>query len=288
MVRLAESDIQTREVLSWRDAHLFHYAMSSCSQKTRIALNLKRAQWQGHIVDLSRHEAWSPWFMGINPRGLLPVLVLDGAVHIESNDILREIERRWPEPCLFPQDRDEEIAALLQQEDDLHLDLRTLSFRFVHGRTRTTKTDEVMQTYARSGSGTVGGRPDADRAREIAFYERLASEGVSDEACRTAAAKFRAAFDSFDARLDSQPWLMGDGMTALDVAWFVYAYRLDLGGYPLARLHPRLNAWYERLLARPEFVREVAPPPSAAERIAANRRQQIAENATLAQVTGIA
>ena len=28
-------------------------------------------------------SAFQPWFLGINPRGLVPVLVDDGAVHIE-------------------------------------------------------------------------------------------------------------------------------------------------------------------------------------------------------------
>ena len=41
MVQLLDDDIRTREVPDWSGTHLFHYSMSSCSQKIRIFLNLK-------------------------------------------------------------------------------------------------------------------------------------------------------------------------------------------------------------------------------------------------------
>jgi glutathione S-transferase len=80
---------------------------------------------------LAKQENNSDWFIGINPPGLVPVLVTNGEVHIESNDILRHLERTYPSPVLIPQDKSKEIDHLLSQEDGLHLALRTLSFRFV-------------------------------------------------------------------------------------------------------------------------------------------------------------
>src|SRR5260221_2672724 len=87
MVQLVESDIKTREVLDWKGVHVLHFMGSSCSQKLRVFLNLKGIPWESHHVDLMANENFRPWFLGINPRGLVPVLVHDGAVHIESNDI---------------------------------------------------------------------------------------------------------------------------------------------------------------------------------------------------------
>jgi len=49
---------------------------------------------------------------------------------------------------------------------------------------------------------------------------------------------------------------MGDALSVLDIAWFIYAHRLSLAGYPLPRLHPRVHAWKEKLGARPEFAKE--------------------------------
>ncbi len=87
MVQLVDSDIRTREVLAWKGVHVLHFMGSSCSQKLRIFLNLKGIEWESHLVDLFTGENFRAWFLGINPRGLVPVLVHDGMVHIESNDI---------------------------------------------------------------------------------------------------------------------------------------------------------------------------------------------------------
>ena len=97
MVQLVDSDIKTREVLGWKGVHVLHFAGSSCSQKLRIFLNLKGIPWESHPIDLPGNENFRPWFLGINPRGLVPVLVHDGAVHIESNDIIQYLEKTFPD-----------------------------------------------------------------------------------------------------------------------------------------------------------------------------------------------
>ena len=101
MVRLLDSDVKTGEVLDWKGVHLLHAPGSSCSQKTRIFLNLKNIPWQSHVIDLAKGENLEPWYLGINPRGLVPCLVHDGAVFIESNDIIEYLEDTFPDPTWF-------------------------------------------------------------------------------------------------------------------------------------------------------------------------------------------
>ena len=286
MVQLVDGDIRTREVLGWKGVHLLHYAGSSCSQKLRIFLNLKGIDWRSHVVDLQKHENFSPWFLGINPRGLVPVLVHDGAVHIESNDIIAYLEKTFPTPRLIPAGLEQEVSTLLKHEDDLHLDLRTLSFRFVFAPPGPPKPAEVLQRYAANGSGTVRGVADRDKAAQIAFWERAAREGFPDPAARASAHKFRVEFDALDGRLADAPFLLGASLSVLDIAWFIYAYRLSLAGYPIARLHPRVGIWFERLCARPEFSREVAAPAEVEERIRAVRRAHGEAGKSLEMVAG--
>ena len=147
MVQLADGDIRTREVLGWKGVHVLHFMGSSCSQKLRIFLNLKGIPWQSHPIDLPGNENFQPWFLGINPRGLVPVLVDDGAVHIESNDIIQYLEKKFPTPKLIPAGHENEVAALLKHEDDLHLDLRTLSFRFVFAPPGPPKPAAALESY---------------------------------------------------------------------------------------------------------------------------------------------
>jgi hypothetical protein len=56
MVQLLDSDIKTREVLGWKGVNVLHHPMSSCSQKLRIFLNIKRIKWTSHVVDLFTNE----------------------------------------------------------------------------------------------------------------------------------------------------------------------------------------------------------------------------------------
>ena len=144
------------------------------------------------------NENFRPWFLGINPRGLVPVLVHDGAVHIESNDIIQYLEQMFPDATLIPDGHETEVAALLQHEDDLHLDLRTLSFRFVFAPPGPPKPAEALASYAANGSGTVRGAEDRDKQVQIEFWQRAAKEGFTDEQARASAQKFRAEFDVLD------------------------------------------------------------------------------------------
>ena len=275
MVQLVDSDIRTREVLGWQGVHVLHFMGSSCSQKLRIFLNLKGIPWDSHHVDLVANENFRPRFLGINPRGLVPVLVHDGAVHIESNDIIEYLEKTFPEPRLVPRGHETEVSALLRHEDDLHLDLRTLSFRFVFAPPGPPKSAEALASYAANGSGTVQGVKDHEKDIQIAFWERAAKEGITDAQARASAQKFRQEFDKLDQQLAKTPYLMGDKLSVLDIAWFIYAFRLSLAGYPFARLHPHVAAWEAKLRAQPEFAREIAgsrgpasPVPRTLEQVA--------------------
>ncbi len=286
MVQLVDSDIKTREVLNWKGVHILHFMGSSCSQKLRIFLNLKGIPWESHPVDLPGNENFRPWFLGINPRGLVPVLVHDGAVHIESNDIIEYLERTFPAPKLVPAGHEDEVAALLKHEDDLHLDLRTLSFQFVFAPPGPPKPADALKSYAANGSGTVQGAVDRDKQIQIDFWERAAKEGFTDERARASAQKFRAEFDAMDKTLARQSYLMGETLSVLDIAWLIYAHRLALAGYPFERLHPHVFAWKEKLSARPEFAKEIEMLRHSREQLDANRRAQEQAGKTLEAVAG--
>jgi glutathione S-transferase len=274
MVQLVDSDIKTREVLGWKGIHVLHFAGSSCSQKLRVFLNLKGIEWQSHPIDLPNYENMQPWFLGINPRGLVPVLVDDGALHIESNDIIQYLEKKFPEPRLIPPGHESEVASLLHHEDDLHLDLRTLSFRFVFAPPGPPKPVAALESYKANGAGTVRGAVDREKQVQLDFWQRAAKEGFTDERARVSALRFRAEFDALEKRLAKQPYLMGDNLTVLDIAWLIYAHRLSLGGYPFARLHPQVHAWAEKLRAMPGFAKEIGQLRHAPEQLDAIHRAQ--------------
>jgi glutathione S-transferase len=286
MVKLYEKDIKTKEVKEWKGVHLFHFASSSCSQKVRIVLNLKGIDWISHPINLLQAENYSQWYLGINPRGLLPALVHNGDVHIESNDIVGYLDDCFEIPKLIPSNQSAAVAEQLQAEDNLHLDLRTLTFGFSLPKFLAGKPPEALDALE-SSEGTVEGKKDSHKKVQLAFWQNLAKHGITPEQATHSAERFKNEFLKLESRLAGQEFLMGDDISIVDIVWFIYAHRLRSTGYPFKRLHPNLEAWYQSLLSRPEIAKEVADPAPLKVIRFLTQKYQALTNTTLEKVTGI-
>jgi len=286
VVKLYEKDIKTREVLDWKGLHLLHFEGSSCSQKTRISLNLKGLNWESHPVDLIAQENFKPWFLGINPRGLVPVLVHDGEVHIESNDILEYLDHAFPQKPLIPTELHDKIVQGLREEDDLHIDIRNLTMRFVIPRKLAMKKPESLSNFTED-DGKIEGCEDSHKTRELKYWQNFAKRGITDEQATISANKFNAVLSEFDKQFANSSYLLGEQLTQLDIAWFIYAVRLQAAGYPIARLHPNVNRWLSELMSRDEFAREVANPLPLTLISGGLRLVQRLRSTTLEKVTGL-
>ena len=286
MVQLLEQDIATKEVLQWQGVHLVHFQGSACSQKTRIFLNLKGVDWESHPLNLATQENFNPWFLGINPRGLVPVLVHDGVVHIESNDILLYLDESFPGPNLIPAALHDKIIAGLQEEDNLHLDLRALTMRFVVPKFLAQKKPESLAALE-GDAGTIEGKEDPHKAIELKFWRDYAKQGITDDSARESVIKFHTAYQRFEQDLASQPYLNGSEISLLDIAWFIYTHRLKAAGYPFFEQHPRITKWYEGLLSKRKFAKEVQTPPALKLITAALHLKQRLKKQTLSQVAGL-
>jgi len=286
MVKLFKEDIKTSEVLAWKGVHLFHFSGSSCSQKTRIVLNLKGIEWVSHPINLLKAENYSQWYLGINPRGLLPALVHNGDVYIESNDIVSYLDGTFETPKLIPNDHRDRILEQLNTEDELHLDLRTLTFGFCLPKFLTGKPPAALDALE-SSAGTVEGKTDSHKKIQLAFWRELAEHGVTPDQAINSAKRFKKAFSSVEKQLADQAFLYGDEISIVDIVWFIYAHRLKSTGYPFKRLHPGLESWYSAILSRPEIVKEVADPVPLKVIRYLTQRYQALTNTTFEKVTGI-
>lgn len=86
-----DKHVTTTEVRAWQGLHLLHAAGSLSSRKVELLLAAKGLSFNSRPVAMmsdSTHGARGQWYLGINPRGLVPTLVHNGTVLIESNDIL--------------------------------------------------------------------------------------------------------------------------------------------------------------------------------------------------------
>lgn len=88
---------------------LYQFANSVCCQKVRLTLCEKRLEWDTVEVDLTRNAQHDPAYLALNPTGVVPTLVNDREVVIESTLICEYIDevysgrwsqrlKRWPAP----------------------------------------------------------------------------------------------------------------------------------------------------------------------------------------------
>lgn len=259
-MKLSSETIKTREVLDWKGLHLLNFSQSSCSQKVRIFLAEKGVDYQSREVDIKSGANTTEWYLGINPRGVVPVLVHDGEVHVESNDILRYIDETFPTPghAWIPDDpsQQETVDKLLALEDDLHNHLRTITMGFLVPQAIAKKSEAQLEAYAKNGVD------DPHREKQVAWWRGFGEHGITDAEAQASVLAFRAAFEQLEVLLGDSTWLLGDQPTVLDVAWFITLYRVVGAGYPI-EVHPALNRLYQRMLARPMFRRELVKGPVA-------------------------
>ena len=256
-MKLLSSDIKTKEILDWKGVHLLNYQFSACSMKTRIYLNLKKIPFTSHQINLSAGENFSEWFQGINPRSLVPVLIHDGEVHIESNDILEYLEGCFKESPLIPENMKEKIKELLKFEDNLHVDIRNITFKFLVPR--FLNKGKSVQPKAKN-KATLNGELDSMDDVNRNFWEHYEKYGITDEDASRSLIRFRTALEDLNDQLEDSPYILGAELSLVDVAWFIYATRIQHANYPLQRLHPNVSGWYERLYANVLFRKEVRRP----------------------------
>ena len=256
-MKLLRSDIKTKEILDWKGVHLLNYQFSACSMKTRIYLNLKKIPFTSHQINLSAGENFSEWFQGINPRSLVPVLIHDGEVHIESNDILEYLEGCFKESPLIPENMEEKVKELLKFEDNLHVDIRNITFKFLVPR--FLNKGKSVQPKAKN-KATLNGELDSMDDVNRNFWEHYEKYGITDEDASRSLIRFRTALEDLNDQLEDSPYILGAELSLVDIAWFIYATRIQHANYPLQRLHPNVSGWYERLYANVLFRKEVRRP----------------------------
>ena len=256
-MKLLNSDIKTKEVLNWEGVHLINYQFSACSMKSRIYLNVKGIAYTSHWINLSTGENFSDWFQGISPRSLVPVLVHDGEVHIESNDILQHLERSFNENPLIPIGYDDTVTELLQFEDDLHIDIRNITLKFLVPRFLT----KLKSIKSKSNSkATLHGKSDLVDDQNRSFWKNFYEKGILNSAAKSSLIRMKAALDEINTNLQNSEFILGTKLSLIDIAWFIYATRLQNAGYPLKKLHPNVHIWYANLFQDERFSKEVKIP----------------------------
>ena len=81
---------------------LYHHGSSVCAAKVRLVLAEKGREWQGHYIDILKGDQFSPEYIKLNPKAVVPTLVHDGAPILEFTVICEYLDEVFPDPPLKP------------------------------------------------------------------------------------------------------------------------------------------------------------------------------------------
>ncbi len=234
------------DITSLKGIHLFHAGISNCSMRVRLALEEKGLKWTSHEINLGHQQNLEPWYLAINPKGLVPAIVHDGVPVTESNDILRYLEDKFPEPALVS--ADPAFAAEAWDWLDLAVSLHVKAIKtWVYGTTGgSTKKRSDLAHYSEI-------QPDKSL---VAFHEK-SLEGFSDEEIEAARKMLIDVFDRMESRLKDHTYLVGDAQSIAEIAWLPQYVLLEMLGLDFGP-YPGIVAWAKRQKARPSYQPAVA------------------------------
>ena len=254
--------------------HLFHFDGAPCAQRVRFALGEKgitrgrevkfdavtaqsvqgeKNSWVSRVVSLAKKEHISPAYAQIHPDMVVPALVHNGQLYLESLDIIAYLDNAFGGPRLIPPPSPllDDTMALVEQAKQLHVSLRYVSFRWGLGRLAMLKPKERARLSKLAGQGS-------DKENLVSFYDAYSTRSIPQRLFHQHLARLYKAFQVLDSQMsDGRRYLLGDSLTIADVFWSMKVLRLIETGYPVAVHHPELFLWYQRMYNRPSFQNEV-------------------------------
>lgn len=232
---------------------LYQGRLSVCAIKVRLVLAEKGLEWEPVNLNLRKGEQHRPDYLKLNPNGVVPTLIHDDQVFIESSVIMQYLDEICPEPPLQPPDpvaRARMRVWMKRVDEILHPGNATLTYAMVHAAEMRDKSPQELEDYYK-------GIPNpATRARQRAAIEH----GLEAPEAVQALQLYDKAFADMENWLRQHDWLAGDRYSLADVAMTPYVNR-----FRMLQLSPMwtdkrtaVTEWFDRIQARPNFARAIS------------------------------
>jgi glutathione S-transferase len=273
LVSLGSLALDQSEDHAVTNAHLtlYHFAFSTCSQKVRLVLEEKGLEFESHEVDLMLGEQHDPDYVKLNPSHVVPTLVHDGRVLVESSLIIKYLDDAFCEPAMRPADAIGRYAVdswLMFADSQLHPAAPTVTFALGPRLAILRQPEEVREA-------NIEGIPDpVQRATRRSVIEH----GVKAPEFAAALGVFLETLDRMEAALADRAWLSGDRFGLADATVLPYVLRLEhLAMDPLLDSSVRAGVadWLARVKALPCYAKAVEAwaAPVVVEMLRSNGKQ---------------
>ncbi len=199
-----------------------YYSPGACSFVPHILLHETGLAFEKVLTSTSDGTTKSETWKAINPKGRVPVLVVDSEVLTEVPAICFYISSQKPELHLFGRDAMEQARVLEW-------------FNWL--------------------SGTMHGQGIAGMFRPYRFTDdETAFPAIKTKAKLTLA----DGHQQIEGKMANREWACGDHFTAADpMLLFIWRMSVRLG-FPMVETYPNFTAWVKRMEARASVVRMLA------------------------------
>jgi len=200
--------------------------------------------------------------MKLNPKAVVPTLVHDGKVILESTVIAEYLDEAFPDPPLKPADLARRAAMRVWTkavDEQLHPACAELTFASCHrhiiGRLSPEKFAEFLESTP----------PISVTANWHARKKEIVRQGMAAPGVAKTFRLYDGYLQKMEDTLQDQTWLAGDSYSLADIGLAPYVNRLDMLGMSDMWIgsRPRLTDWFERIKSRPSFkpsLLEMCPP----------------------------
>jgi glutathione S-transferase len=204
---------------------LYYAAASPNSRRVRIFMAEKGVTVPLVPIDLSKGEQHSDAYRAINPRRIVPTLVLPDSTAIgEVLAIWRYLEETYPaRPLLGSTPKDKALVTMWERRAELE------GFAAV--------MEGVRNASERLKGRAIAGPYDYDQIPALVERSKL---------------RVKNFYADLDARLAALPFVAGDHYSAADITGLVTVdFASKAMSFPVPDAHQALRRWFEKVSSRP-------------------------------------
>jgi len=231
---------------------LYHHGSSVCAAKVRLVLSEKQIEWNGHYIDILKGDQFKPEYLKLNPKAVVPTLVHDGNVILESTVICEYLDEVFPHPPLKPASPAQRAAMRLWTkavDEDMHPACAEITFASCHRHIVNRLGPDGVRHFLESTPPQSVTPTWHDRKKQIVTL------GFKAPGIDRTIYLYDGYLQKMENALKNTPWLVGDILSLADIGMAPYVNRLDMLGmsemWTLSR--PHLTDWFTRFKARRSF-----------------------------------
>tara|TARA_Y100001970_G_C14224349_1_gene854636 strand:+ start:1685 stop:2479 length:795 start_codon:yes stop_codon:yes gene_type:complete len=241
---------------------LFDGTTSVCAIKVRLALHEKGIKFKSHNIDLRAGDQFEPSYLKLNPNAVVPTLVDDSRVIVESSVILHYVDEMYSRPPLMPKDPENRAQVRIwmkRMDDTVHPSIGSLTHA-------TAYRPAFLSLNKEEQALRLSRIPDQNRRDRFAtVYE----EGLEASLVVNAVKVIDKLIRDMEEVLVDTKFLAGDTYSLAECAVTPYVNRLfDLGLLGLwAVKAPNVFRWFSESRGRKNFPLSITDYLTDADRL---------------------